>query len=157
MTKPPRDPQQKVMRGAFVRDFLVMGLVIGACVTGAFLYTVLQDGWDWGMPTNIRYPHAMTVGFTTLVFVQLINVFSTRSATRSVFAQNPFSNLFLVMSVLTSVLMVLLMVYVPALNVLLKTVPLTVTDWGVVVLASLVPLVVIEGRKRAMNKKMNGM
>jgi len=147
MKKPPRDPKSKVLNKKFVHDFLVIGFVIGATVTGAFLWTITNDGWNWGMPTDGRYFHAMTVAFTALVFVQLINAFSSRSYSQSVFTQNPFSNGFLVIAIITSVLLVLLMIYIPAFNQILKTAPLSWYDWGVVAVASIVPLFVVEGRK----------
>ena len=113
----------------------------------AFLDTALNDGWSWGDLASVELPHAMTVAFTSLVFVQLVNAFSSRSYSRSVFCQNPFSNVFLVMAILSSVALVMSMIYIPFLNTILKTTPLTLDDWGVVAVASLIPLVVVETRK----------
>lgn len=147
MHKNPRDPKAKVMNKKFILDFLIMGSVIGISVSLAFLYTALNDGWSWGDLASVELPHAMTVAFTSLVFVQLVNAFSSRSYSRSVFCQNPFSNVFLVMAILSSVALVMSMIYIPFLNTILKTTPLTLDDWGVVAVASLIPLVVVETRK----------
>jgi len=48
---------------------------------------------------------------------------------------------------MSSVLMTLLMVYVPWMNMILKTTPLNAADWGVVAIASVIPLIVVELRK----------
>ena len=147
MNKKPRNAKLKVLNKNFVIDFLITGFVIGISVTGAFLWTALNDGWVWGSDASIKLPHAMTVAFTSLVFVQMVNAFSARSHVRSLFTQNPFNNLFLVLSVFISILMVLSMIYLPALNTILKTTPLTTYDWWIVAIASLVPLIFVEGRK----------
>ena len=148
MKKKPRDPKGKVLNKQFVLDFLLIGGVIGVSVTGAFLWTVLEDGWTWGAPVSGEYYHAMTVAFASLVFVQLVNAFSSRSDSRSIVCQNPFSNIFLVVAVLSSIALVMSMIYIPFLNEILKTAPLQATDWLVVAIASFVPLLVVEGRKR---------
>lgn len=147
MSQKPRDPKLKVLNKKFVLDFFILGIAVGGAVTMAFLYTVLNDGWKWGMSTMGEYHHAMTVAFTSLVFVQLVNAFSSRSYSRSIFCQNPFSNIFLVIAILSSVALVMSMIYIPFLNDILKTAPLTFADWGVVGVASLVPLLVVELRK----------
>ncbi len=148
----PRDIKKRVLNRAFVTDFFLTGSIVGASVTGAFLWTIFQDGWSWGMGTSGEYHHAMTVAFTSLVFVQLVNAFSARSKTQSIIHQNPISNSFLVVAILTSILMVLLMIYAPFLNQVLKTVPLSMSDWGVVSIASLVPLLAVETRKLVLRR-----
>jgi len=47
MSRPPRNPQEKIMQKPFVMHFLTTGLFIGACVMGAFILTLVNDGWIW--------------------------------------------------------------------------------------------------------------
>ncbi|MCF7905998.1 HAD-IC family P-type ATPase, partial [Candidatus Gracilibacteria bacterium] len=138
MKRPPRSIHEKLLNKKFIQYFVLVGIAIGISVTGAFLWT-LRSGAD--------LLHAQTVAFTALVCVQLVNAFSARSEKQSVFRQNVFGNLFLFVAILSSVLLVLVMVYVPFFNTLLGTIPLSLRDWSVIFWASLIPLVVIEGRK----------
>ena len=147
MQRPPRDPKKRLLNKNFVQYFLGIGLVIGASVTGAFLYTLMGDGWTFDQGLNVEVTHAVTVAFVSLVFVQLLNAFSARSNRTSIFRQNIFSNHFLILALMSSVLMTLLMVYVPWMNMILKTTPLNAADWGVVAIASVIPLIVVELRK----------
>ncbi len=147
MKQPPRDTKQKVMNRHFVLNFLFTGCSIGVVMTIAFLYTIFNDGWAFGMPTNEEFAHATTVAFVCLVMVQLVNAFSARSFSRSVFQMNPLKNHFMLVAVMTSILMTLLMIYVPFLNDILKTTPLDLHDWGVVLLSCVIPLVVVEIQK----------
>lgn len=75
--------------------------------------------------------HASTVAFTTLVVVQLINTFSARSFTQSAFRIPLGGNILLVVAMVTSLLMVMIMLYTP-INTFLHTVPLGWFDWGIV-------------------------
>ncbi len=150
MVHKPRDPKQKLMSKDFVTSFFMVGATIGAASMAVFVWGLYQMGWQWGDGLNIEMSaliKAQTLAFAVLVVVQLVNAFGARSFTRSIFAMNPFRNHFLVLAVMCSVLMVLMMIYVPLLNTLLKTAPLNLKDWGVVIVASLVPIIVFEGIK----------
>ncbi len=154
MHNPPRNTNKKLMDKLFVKDFLIVGSVIGASITVAFLYTIHQDlGWWFGDSLDISVEHGMTVAFTSLVLVQLINAFSARSFTQSIFKQNPLTNHFLLIAILTSILMVLCIIYIPFLNNILHTTPLIPKDWLVIVIASIIPLIVVEIRKYLKNTK----
>ena len=135
------------MDRSFVLNFVITGIAVGVSVMGAFVYTIFQDGWSFDLGTGGDWIHASTVPFTALVFVQLVNAFSARSFTVSVLAKNPLENRFLLVAILSSVVLVCAVVYLPFFNAILGTVPLTATDWMVVAIASIVPLGVVEGRK----------
>ncbi|MCF7812308.1 HAD-IC family P-type ATPase [Candidatus Gracilibacteria bacterium] len=150
MHKKPRDPKQRVMNKKFVQYFLLVGVTIGISVTGAFLWSLWSDGWWWGDGFDQNVEHARSVAFTALVFVQLVNAFSARSEKKSLF-RGKMDNHFLILAVLSSILMVFLMLYVPFLNRTLGTSPLGGMDWIAVAIAALLPLLVIEIRKKIIN------
>lgn len=148
MKNKPRDISKKLMSRNFVTSFLITGFAIGITVTLAFLHTIFNDGWGWGESfKDVEFPHAITVAFVSLVCVQLVNAFSSRSFKKSIIKQNFFSNQFLVVAIFTSILMVLCIVYIPTLNRLLGTTVLNIYDWIVVAIASFMPLLVVEVQK----------
>lgn len=150
MAQKPRDPSKKLMSKDFVTSFFLVGGTIGICSFAVFVWSLYQGGWTWADGVDVDRDlliRSQTMAFAVLVVVQLVNAFATRSFTRSVFLMNPLKNHFLVMAVFTSVLMVILMLYVPLLNTLLKTQPLTVVEWEVILLASFIPVLVFEGIK----------
>jgi Ca2+-transporting ATPase len=75
-------------------------------------------------------PYARTLAFTTLVLFQLFNVFNARSDERSAF-HDLFSNRWLWLAVLVSLLLQLAVVYLPFLQRPFGTVPLTPAEWAV--------------------------
>jgi Ca2+-transporting ATPase len=76
------------------------------------------------------------MAFTTLVMAQLFAVFECRSQELSPFAVGYFSNFYLVGAVACSLVMQLMVLYVPILQVIFKTVPLNYFQWGMVLLAA---------------------
>jgi Ca2+-transporting ATPase len=72
--------------------------------------------------------YAQTMAFNTLVLFSLFNVFNARSDERSAFA-DLFSNGWLWLAVLASLLLQLAVVYVPFLQKAFSTVPLSGADW----------------------------
>ncbi|MCK5460433.1 cation-transporting P-type ATPase [Candidatus Gracilibacteria bacterium] len=153
MKQPPRNISKKLMNKEFVLNFLIMGSAIGMAVTSAFLYTIFNDGWRFGGGFDDDFSHGITVAFVSLVFVQLVNAFSARSTEKSIIQKNLLENNFMIVAVLSSILMVFCIIYIPFLNIVLKTVPLEITDWIVVILATFLPLGVVEIQKSMLRKK----
>ncbi|NWN95270.1 MAG: cation transporting ATPase C-terminal domain-containing protein, partial [Bacillus sp. (in: Bacteria)] len=91
-----------------------------------------------------RLPYAQTIAFATLVLAQLIHVFDCRSE-RSVLARNPFGNVYLVLAVLSSVLLMLAVIYVPALQPVFHTLPILPKDWLLVLCMSAIPTFLLAG------------
>jgi Ca2+-transporting ATPase len=69
---------------------------------------------------------------------QLIHVFDCRSS-RSIFHRNPLQNIYLVLAVLSSLILMLIVMYVPELQPIFKTVPLNWRDWVLVLIAAGIP------------------
>jgi len=82
--------------------------------------------------------HAQTVAFATLVMAQLIHVFDCRSS-RSIFHRKLLENKFLVFAVLSSLVLMLAVLYIEPLQPVFKTVPLDLRDWALVLVAAGIP------------------
>ena len=76
------------------------------------------------------------MALATLILSQLFHVFDARAEDRSFLEVGLFSNLWAVGAVLSSVVMLLAIIYLPSLRELFKTDPLGAMDWVIVVLAS---------------------
>src|SRR5690606_17931483 len=77
-------------------------------------------------PDNLVY--AQTIAFATLVMAQLIHVFDCRSE-KSILARNPFENKYLTFAVLSSVFLMLIVIYYPPLQPVFHTMPIEARDW----------------------------
>jgi len=66
------------------------------------------------------------VTFTSIVMLEMVRV----AMIRSQYKLPLFSNLFLIGAILLSLLLQATVVYVPVMNVIFKTTPLSITHWG---------------------------
>ncbi|MHA6532507.1 calcium-translocating P-type ATPase, SERCA-type [Paenibacillus sp. BAC0078] len=137
MEHKPRGAKENIFARRLGWKIISRGLLIGLCTLAAFWLTLRIDP---GSPAQLI--RAQSVAFATLVMAQLIHVFDCRSS-RSVFHRNPFQNKFLVLAVLSSVLLMLAVMYLPPLQPVFKTVPLGLRDWSLVLVAAGIPTFVM--------------
>ena len=120
MKQKPRDPDESIFSHSLAGLIIVRGVLIGLATLAVYA-SMLWYTADVGL--------ARTGGFVTLVLSQLIHVFECKSETRNIFRIPLFSNMFLVISVICSLIMTLGVIYVPFLQNIFKTVPLGMNEW----------------------------
>jgi Ca2+-transporting ATPase len=134
MNRRPRDPQT----GIFTRSVIVLMLA------GGIWSTLVNLGlFIWAINSGHGQTEAMTMVFMSLVLIQFFNAYNFRSYQNSVF-QNPFANRWLNLSILIEIVLLLLVVYVPALHQPFNTFSLTIADWVVILAFSLTIMPVLE-------------
>jgi Ca2+-transporting ATPase len=124
MQRPPRRQGERVITGAMWRGIVLSGAVM-ATATLLILDASLPGGLIAGAGT-MRY--AQTMAFTTLVLAQMLNVFNARSDERSAF-RHLLDNHWLWVAIAVSVLLQVVVVYVPFMQRAFSTVPLGAGDW----------------------------
>ena len=133
MLHKPRQAKENIFARRLGWKIISRGVLIGVCTLGAFWLVLKENPGD---PQHLV--KAQTVAFATLVMAQLIHVFDCRSS-RSIFHRNPLQNKYLVAAVLSSVLLLLGVVYLENLQPIFKTVPLGASDWILILTAAAIP------------------
>ncbi|MBW7474178.1 calcium-translocating P-type ATPase, SERCA-type [Paenibacillus oenotherae] len=133
MQQRPRSAKESIFSRRLGWKIISRGILIGVCTLGAFWITLIQSP---DSPTNLI--EAQTVAFATLVMAQLIHVFDCRSS-RSIFHRNILQNKYLVLAVLSSLLLMLGVLYIDFLQPIFKTVPLGLREWCLVIVAAGIP------------------
>lgn len=119
-------------------------IILFSIVTDGALFLLYMFLLDSGHPlVFVRTMVFAALGFTTLLYV-----FSVRSLDHPVWRTNPFGNWFLNIGVLFGFGMYGVALYVPFFNELLRTVPLGLSDWLIIVALSAFNIVVFELGKR---------
>jgi Ca2+-transporting ATPase len=124
MEKPPRPRGEKVITGRMWAAILFVGAVMAAGTL-----TMLDAGLPGGLidrPGDMRY--AQTLAFTTLMLFQMFNIFNSRSEEQSAFV-NLFSNRWLWLALGASLLLQVVVVYVPVMQQAFSTTALSLNDW----------------------------
>lgn len=133
MEHKPRGAKENIFARRLGWKIISRGLLIGLCTLGAFWLTLRI-----APASPDQLVRAQSVAFATLVMAQLFHVFDCRSS-RSVFHRNPFQNKYLVLAVLSSILLMLVVMYLPTLQPVFKTVPLNFRDWCLVLVSAGIP------------------
>ncbi|MBN8191521.1 cation-translocating P-type ATPase [Bacillus sp. NTK074B] len=144
MKREPRHPKEGVFARGLGWKVVSRGFLIGGATLLAFMLSYKTH------PDHLAY--AQTVAFATLVMAQLIHVFDCRSEV-SVFSRNPFGNMYLVWAVLSSLILMLIVIYVPSLQPIFHTVPIVLKDWLLIIGLSSVPTFLLAGSFFARKKQ----
>lgn len=133
MQQKPRAAKENIFARRLGWKIVSRGVLIGLCTLGAFVLALKA-----GEGQSNQLVHAQTVAFATLVMAQLIHVFDCRSS-RSIFHRKLLENKFLVFAVLSSLVLMLAVLYIEPLQPVFKTVPLDLRDWALVLVAAGIP------------------
>lgn len=148
MELPPRNQKESLFAGRIGILLALNGILIGATTLFAFLLG------EYLYPDSLK--HAQTMAFVVLSVSQLFYSLSMRNETKSLFQVGIFKNKWLIGSLLFGVLLQFAIITIPFTANIFKVYSLTLKDWWIVVLISLIPFVINEIVKvffRASDKK----
>ena len=134
MDIPPRDPDEPILDKDMIKALVVQSIAISAATLGAYI---------WGMRTygTVNLYYARTITFATLITAELLRAYSSRSLNHSILKIGVFSNKTMVRSTLLAFALLLVVIYVPALQPIFDTFAMGLGDWSMVLLFSIIPLV----------------
>ncbi|MDX8365006.1 calcium-translocating P-type ATPase, SERCA-type [Cytobacillus sp. IB215665] len=130
MKRRPRSATEGVFARGLAWKVISRGFLIGIVTLIAFIITYSRN------PNELQY--AQSIAFATLVMAQLIHVFDCRSE-RSIFERKPFENIYLVLAVISSVLLLMVVIYLPSLQVIFHTSSIMLIDWLLILGLSAIP------------------
>jgi Ca2+-transporting ATPase len=136
MNRAPRSPRESLFAHGMWQHVLGFGLIIGGLALGTAA---------WSDPEDIT--HWQTMVFTTLVIAQLFQALALRSETESVMSLGIFANPYMIYTIAATLLLQLLVVYLPMFNRLLHTYALPIEDLVLCLLLGFAMLPLIELQK----------
>ncbi len=136
MKRPPRKPQESLFAHGLGIHAIWVGLLMGGV-------TLSLQAWA----IHIGDAHWQTMVFAVLCLTQLGHVLAIRSEQESLFRQGLFTNKPLLLSVVATLALQLTTIYVPFLNPIFKTQPLSPVELAFVLLLSSVVFIAVEIEK----------
>ena len=115
--RPPRNPREGIMSSVLVQRTVIVGLLIGGLTLAMQAWTWSRDQAEW-----------QTMVFTVLVVAQLFHCLAIRSERDSLWRIGLFSNPALLGTVIFTIGLQLMVIYVPAFNPLFHTQPLPLPE-----------------------------
>ncbi|MCL7487245.1 MAG: HAD-IC family P-type ATPase [Desulfobulbaceae bacterium] len=142
--RPPRDPKEGIMSRVLIERTILVGLIISAGVVYNFI-TALHAGDS--------LEKARTVAVTTMVFFQFFQAWNSRSELESIFRIRLLSNPFLFFSMIAAFLAQLAVIYVPALQWVFRTEPISMSEWMQILVVASSVIVAVEADKFLRRRK----
>jgi len=148
MTRPPRDPRERMLRFNTGTEVLTLGAIIGGLAFANFLWFMRREGIDLSVQSSgLAYLRVTALTYATIVFCQYINTLERRYVRESLFHRNFFTNRILLVSIVASAGLVLAAIYGPFISDFLLFGGLRPSDWASVGAACVAFLGVWEGLK----------
>ena len=141
MKKKPRDPKESMPSPGLMIYTLGIAAAIVAGTLG--LYVMSLD-----MGQDISY--ARTMAFVGLGFFTVYNAYSSRSLDESILRMNPFGNRTLLLGIAGSIISILAVVYIPFMQSIFQTQPLTTESWAMVLGMGALVILVAEVLKKVL-------
>ncbi len=147
MDYPPRKSGSSLFAGTMGKNIIVQGMMQTILVLAAFFIGnyLLTSGI-----ANHTIP--MTMAFATLCLIQLFHAYNMRSSKGSLFASNPFENVYINNAFLAGVAMLFAVIMLPFMNGIFNTVMLSFTQWLICFGCSILIIPLVEAQKAIMNK-----
>ncbi len=135
MKQKPRKAKEGLVSKRMIVSSLGLGFLIALQSLGV-LY--------WARSEGVPLPKIQTLIFTLVVISLMFNAFNWRSDRYSVFSLGIFTNRSLIYAVLSTVLLQLAAVYIPIMQMAFRTVPLSLSDWGLIIPLASTTLIAME-------------
>ena len=136
MRQPARPAKEELLTTEMRWLIAVQGVADAAATLTAFVIALQVH------PDDLRL--AQTIAFATLVLAELWRAYSARSLRWSLWSIGVFSNRYMVLATFASLAILLLAIYVPFLQPIFDTKPLSLSDWTIILPLSLIPVIAAE-------------
>ena len=140
MKRKPEEKDISLLSREMKFIIFIIGIFTNLFLLGIFLWLLGKLGQGY-------LSYIQTMVFFCLGISSLLFVFSCRSLRKNIWQINPFSNKFLLGAMGFGFLMLISAIYFPPFQVLLKTVPLGLQDWLIVLGLGIINLILIETTK----------
>ena len=135
MTRKPRKPTEGIFDSMLIQQTIVSGLAMSLIAFAA---------WYWWLSAGVEEGQARNLLLLLMVFLENVHVFNCRSERRSAFKIPLRNSRLLIFGVLAAQGIHILSMYVPATQRVLKVAPVSLEEWGALLLFASIILVAVE-------------
>lgn len=146
MDQPPRPPDEPVINRVMRLGIGVQTVAIAAVTLTAYVLGLNVFPGEQGL--------AETMAFATLSFSELLRAFTARSERYPLHQLGFFTNRYMIYAVLSSLVLLLAVIYVPLLQPIFDTMALSLVHWEIILPLLIVPSLVQELTKMFVVRRM---
>ncbi|MFC1905367.1 cation-translocating P-type ATPase [Chloroflexota bacterium] len=137
LSKPPRDPNVGLIFPGLILRNLFLAVFLGVGIFIIFRWTEPRMSLD----------EARTIAFCAMATFEWFLALSSRSDEHSVFKLGFFRNRWLLIAIAIAIVLQLSVIYLPYLQKVFSTVPLSIDKWGIILAAGILLFIIEEIRK----------
>ncbi|ABA88602.1 cation-translocating P-type ATPase [Syntrophotalea carbinolica DSM 2380] len=134
MDRPPREPDTPV---------LTQVLIVRISLVSLLLLIFSFSLFEWAELSGNSLANARTMAVNVFVFGEMFYLLNCRSLTHSMFRLGVFSNRWLIFGIITMTVLQIILTYVPVMNTLFGTAPISLLQWLTIIAGGLVIYVVV--------------
>ncbi|HEX5186492.1 MAG TPA: HAD-IC family P-type ATPase [Nitrososphaeraceae archaeon] len=135
MNRPPRPPKYRILNRSMIeRTAIISGIMF---VTMYWLFL-------WEMNTSANIDTARTVSVNMIVMMEIFYLLNCRSFDKSVFEVKLFSNKWIIVGIIGTILLQLFYTYSPSMNFIFESTPLSGEAWLRIVIFSVISFFIVE-------------
>jgi Ca2+-transporting ATPase len=147
MEEKPRK-KSTILNKNLIYLIFIAGSIIGIFTLGVYYFTFKILNQDIAI--------ARTTTVLTMVFFGITNAFNFRSFRKKVLTRSPFTNVYLIYSSIISIIATMIIIYIPKLNDIFGTTPISLSNVLIALFTSLIIVIVfdiLKLRKGNLNKE----
>lgn len=133
MQRPPRARNERLFSwGLLARAYLFLGVLEATAAMAVFFFVLNAADWHYGVAldrTDPLYLQATSACLTTIVVMQMMNIFLCRHPFKSSLSFGLFSNPYILLGLVAELGVILFIIYTPAGNWLFGTAPVGAKVW----------------------------
>lgn len=138
MDRSPEHPNAPLLGRHLLGQIIFSGVIMTVATVGVFGY-VMKNGGD------LQY--ARTMAFTLLAVTSLVSVWSFRSLKQTIMKRGLWQNPWVFVSMIFSLALQVSAIYVPSFRTFFDTVPLSLSDWLIITIVTLISVIMMDLRK----------
>jgi len=138
MDRKPEDPRQPLLNKEMTFLIFIIGMLTNIGLFGLFL-------WLWH--NDVAIETIRSIIFLALAVDSFFYIFSCRNLRKNIWQYNPLGNNYVNGAIVFGFLMLFVSLYIPFFQTMLKTVPLGLFEWGIVIIFAAIKLIFIEWAK----------
>ena len=133
MTRHPRDPSEPILTRKSILFIIYSAVIIAAGTLLLFFLYISTDLIAGQLPSEDIQTRARTVAFTMLIMFQMIMALNIRKEEHSLLGEEFFRNPYLLLAIASSLILHILIVYIPFFQPFFDTTALQLSDWAVII------------------------
>lgn len=134
MEIPPRNPNEPILNKR-------MAIGIGIQSIALTIAVLLSYMWGLNIHGHNNLIVARTIAFATLITAELLRAYSSRSERFTLFEIGFFTNHTLIYSTILSFLLLIAVIYIPILQPIFKTYPISLKEWSIIIRFAIIPII----------------